>query len=112
MTDKKPELTLKEDPTLKDLQQYVHDLVEQRGFAGQPIAETFMKFFEEAGEMSRAAKHRLKMMRDKNSEVSELSHEVADVFIYLLDICNYFEIDLEQAFREKEEVNKKRTWSV
>jgi NTP pyrophosphatase (non-canonical NTP hydrolase) len=32
------------------------------------------------------------------------------VFMYLLDICNHFDIDLEKAFREKEEINKKRTW--
>jgi len=32
------------------------------------------------------------------------------VFIYLLDICNHFNIDLEKAFRDKEEINKKRIW--
>ena len=39
-----------------------------------------------------------------------MAHELADVFNYLLDIANYFNVDLEEAFREKEELNKKRTW--
>ena len=30
--------------------------------------------------------------------------------MYLLDICNHFNIDLEKAFREKEEINKGRVW--
>ncbi len=101
---------LSEKPSLQEFQQYVRELVRERGFSDQPLAETFMKFFEEAGEMSRAAKHASKMIRDETSEVADLSHEIADVFIYLLDICNHFNVDLETAFREKEEINKKRQW--
>lgn len=36
--------------------------------------------------------------------------ELADLIIYLCAIANRYEIDLEQAFREKEEINKERTW--
>ena len=50
------------------------------------------------------------MKTDSGSEQFHLDHEAADVFIYLLDICNHFGIDLEKAFRDKEEINKKRTW--
>jgi len=30
--------------------------------------------------------------------------------IYICAIANRFDIDLEEAFRKKEEVNKKRNW--
>ena len=36
--------------------------------------------------------------------------EFADVLSYLLDLANYFQIDLEKAFREKEQINQNRTW--
>ena len=97
---------LKENPKLKDFQAYVADMVKQRGFNEDGVAETFMGFLEECGEMAQAAR---KTGRD-HTRVPRLDHEIADVFIYLLDICNRFEVDLEKAFREKEEINKKRTW--
>ena len=36
---------------------------------------------------------------------------MADVLIYLLDLANVLGVDLEKAFREKEEINKKRNWN-
>jgi NTP pyrophosphatase (non-canonical NTP hydrolase) len=46
----------------------------------------------------------------EDTHMAELSHEAADVLIVLLGICNMLDVDLEQAFRDKEELNKKRTW--
>lgn len=46
----------------------------------------------------------------EHSDSFHLDHEVADVLMNLHVICNKFGIDLEQAFRAKEEVNKARTW--
>jgi NTP pyrophosphatase (non-canonical NTP hydrolase) len=40
----------------------------------------------------------------------ELEEEFADVLSYLLDLANWFQIDLEKAFREKEQVNENRRW--
>lgn len=103
-------LSLKQDPTLNDFQEYVAQLVKERGFDEETVPEMFMLFLEECGEMAKAARKTQKIKSDKDSEQFHLDHEVADVFIYLLDICNHFEIDLEQAFRDKEEINKKRVW--
>jgi len=84
--------------------------VEERGFKKETIPEIFMLFLEECGEMAKAARKIQNIKVDKNSKNYHLNHEIADVFIYLLDICNQYNIDLEQAFREKEEINKKRVW--
>lgn len=108
--DDQSKLVLKEHPTLQDLQQYVAVMVKERGFEKETIPEIFMLFIEECGEMAKAARKSQKIHTDKNSEIFHLDHEAADVFMYLLDICNHFGIDLEKAFREKEEINKKRSW--
>ncbi len=50
------------------------------------------------------------MLVDKNSQISFIEEEIADVFIFTLAIANKCNIDLEQAFRDKEEINKKRSW--
>lgn len=106
------ELTLNENPTLKDLQAYVARMVKERGFDQETVPELFMLLLEECGEMAKAARKSQKIHTDKQSQDFHLGEEAADVFVYLLDICNHFNIDLEKAFREKEEVNKKRTWEV
>ena len=69
-----------------------------------------MLLLEECGEMAKAARKDQNIHTDRNSETFRLDHEIADVFMYLLDICNHFNIDLEKAFREKEEINKGRVW--
>ena len=104
-------LELKQNPSLRDFQDYVARMVKERGFEKEDVAKIFMLFLEECGEMAKAARKTAGMKSDKNSERFDLENEAADVFIYLLDICNYFNIDLEKAFREKEELNKNRTWS-
>ncbi len=103
-------LNLKPNPTLGDFQKYVLEMVEERDFNKESASEIFMLFLEECGEMAKAARKTQKMKIDKNSETFHLDSEIADVFIYLLDICNYYHIDLEKAFRDKEEINKKRVW--
>ena len=103
-------LNLKSNPTVRDFQEYVAQLVKERGFDKETVSEIFMLFLEECGEMAKAARKTQNIRSDKNSEQFKLEQEVADVFIYLLDICNHFDIDLEKAFRDKEEINKERVW--
>jgi len=103
-------LTLKQNPTLRDFQNYVAGLVKERGFDKETVPEMFMLFLEECGEMAKAARKSQKIHSDAHSEQFHFDHEAADVFIYLLDICNHLGVDLEKAFRDKEEINKKRIW--
>lgn len=106
----KSNLILKNNPTLRDFQDYIAAMVKERGFDKESISEIFMLFLEECGEMAKAARKTQNIKSDKNSEQFHLDHEIADVFIYLLDICNHYNIDLEKSFRDKEEINKKRFW--
>lgn len=106
----KSKLKLKKDPTLKDFQRYIARMVRERGFEKETAPEIFMLLMEECGELAKAARKSVKIHTDKHSEQFRIDHEVADVFMYLFDICNHFDIDLEQAFRDKEKINDKRTW--
>lgn len=108
--EEQSKLNLKEDPTLRDFQNYVSELVKERGFERETLPQLFMLLLEECGEMAKAARKAEGIRSDKNSEDHHLDREAADVLIYLLAICNRCGIDLEKAFREKEEINKKRRW--
>lgn len=96
--------------TIGELQQYIKKINKERGFEDTTVPELFMYMSEEVGEMAKAARQVTKMHTDSNSEKFELAHEMADVLSYLLDLANRFDIDLEEAFLEKEEINKKRIW--
>jgi NTP pyrophosphatase (non-canonical NTP hydrolase) len=98
-------------PTLGDFQDYVRTLEEQRGFSGNSIEQTALLMGEEVGELFKAIRKRLRMSVDANSAVGEVDQELADVLIYLCSLANRLGVDLETAFRAKEEVNKQRTWT-
>lgn len=103
-------LRLRENPTLGDLQEYVRAMVIERGFSDETIAQRFMLLLEEAGEFAKAARKAEGIKFAANTERKEVSDEAADVFIILLGLCNMLDIDLESAFRTKEDKNSRRTW--
>jgi len=103
-------LELRNNPTLRDFQDYVAEMIKERGFDKETVPELFMLLLEECGELAKAARKSQNIKSDANSEKFHLADEAADVFIYLLDICNYLDVDLEKAFRKKEEKNKERKW--
>ena len=96
---------------MAEFQRYVADMVIERCFQDETVPEVMMLFLEECGEMAKAARNQLKTVKsDEKSEKLHLESEVADIFMYLLIICNKFGVDLEKAFRDKEELNKIRKW--
>lgn len=104
-------LVLPAAPVLADYQKYIADMVQERGFTDQSLAQDFLFLIEEMGELAKAARKTAGLKLDIQATSKETAHEAADVFIIFLDICNKLDIDLEAAFRAKEEINKQRTWS-
>ncbi len=106
-------LHLPQDPTLPDYQQYIREMILERGFKDQSISELLMLLMEECGELARACRKHTAVQSDITRETHKdsIDHELADCLMYILAISNHFDIDLERAFREKEEINKKRIWS-
>ncbi|MCC6643375.1 hypothetical protein IT411_01380 [Candidatus Peregrinibacteria bacterium] len=104
-------LHLKANPTLQDYQQYVRDMIEERGFKDETIQDLLMLLMEECGELARACRKYTSIKSDANREQQEnLQHELADILMYVFAIANKYQLDLEKAFRDKEEINKQRIW--
>jgi NTP pyrophosphatase (non-canonical NTP hydrolase) len=101
---------LKRDPTLKDFQKYVIELEQERGFTENTVLQRSLLLGEEVGELFKAIRKHEKMSVDQNSKIGSVDEELADILIFMCSIANRLGIDLEKAFREKEEINKKRIW--
>lgn len=101
---------LKSNPLLSDIQNYVKQLELERGFADQTIIQKCLMLGEETGELFKAVRKSEGLVMDRKSEVGEVSDELADIIVFLCSIANRYNIDLEEAFRKKEEINKKRVW--
>ena len=104
-------LILPDNPTLRDFQDYVAEMKKIRGFN---VTDKFYEcclLAEETGELVAAVRKNAKGGSvGSGSAVSNVAEELADVFIYVCSLANMHGIDLEQAFRDKEEKNKLRTW--
>ena len=103
---------LKNNPSLSDFQKYVSELEIERGFASQTIIDKCLLLGEEVGELFKAVRKSEGLLVDSNSKFSEIGHELTDILIYLCAIANRKGIDLEEAFRAKEEKNKNRIWKA
>ncbi|MDX1907925.1 MAG: MazG nucleotide pyrophosphohydrolase domain-containing protein [Bacteroidia bacterium] len=99
-------------PSLRQLQQYQHDMCAERGWDQASSLETFLLFMEEVGELANAIryKERIWVRPDKQVSDAQLAREFSDVLSYLMELANRYGVDLEQAYRDKEAINATRTW--
>jgi NTP pyrophosphatase (non-canonical NTP hydrolase) len=102
-----PELN---EANLDNLQTYVTELEIERGFIDQTVLEKCLLMGEEMGELFKAIRKTENISTDANSETFYIGEELADILIYVCAIANRCGINLEEAFREKEEINKQRVW--
>ena len=110
MSDSK--LFLDQNPSLKDFQNYVHELEIERGFLDQNVIQKCLLLGEEIGELFKAVRKMESIGIDKqNSKLTTVEEELADIIIYICSIANRYNVNLEKAFRDKEEINKKRIWT-
>ncbi|RCW51605.1 MazG-like nucleotide pyrophosphohydrolase family protein [Halanaerobium sp. ST460_2HS_T2] len=94
--------TLEEKLTLSYLQKYI----KEKDFKPNLKHAYFLKLVEEVGELSEVLRKEKRMI---NSEIKgTIEEELYDVFYYVLALANVYEVDLEEAFILKEEVNDKK----
>lgn len=98
---------------LDALQAYICAAIEQRGFNNESPQDLMLLMVEEVGELAKALRKLvgLKIDQQKAANYTPVEEEVADVFIYLLDLCNVLKIDLFTALKNKELKNEQRFWS-
>lgn len=102
---------LPDAPTLNDLQRYVAEVCQERGWTRDSPAEKFVLFIEEVGELAKAIRKAAGLYEERAKQCDiALEEEFADVLSYLLDLANCYSVNLEDAFRAKEQVNQSRTW--
>ena len=96
--------------TLRELQTYVRDCEVERGFSEESSLQKCLLLGEEVGELFKAVRHASGMSVDPCSSIHEVASELADVLNFVLAIANRHDIDLGQAFVEKERTNSQRKW--
>jgi NTP pyrophosphatase (non-canonical NTP hydrolase) len=102
---------LPERPTLPELQRSLAAVCQERGWTKDRPAETCVRFIEEVGELAKAMRKAAGMYEEQaKARDMPLEEAFADVPSLLLDLANAFQIDLDQAFRAKEQVNQSRIW--
>lgn len=105
---------LNEKTNLNELQNYIKNVIELRGFSNKSIQDEMLLLLEEAGELAKAIRKKLPngtIDKEKIQNYTEIEEEIADVFIVLTELCNVLNIDLYKAILEKEKINVERKWT-
>lgn len=107
----------KQDTSLRELQARIKQVCEERGWDRNSHLEIFLLFTEEIGELANAIRKITLLHTQEALSEEEMAHnkklmedEFADVLNYLLDLANYFNVDLQDAFWEKDKKNSLREW--
>jgi NTP pyrophosphatase (non-canonical NTP hydrolase) len=91
--------------TLPALQAYVRAVVEARNFTGD-LNKVFILLVEEVGELATEFKHRT--YYPDRYDPANLSYEIIDILLYLLDLANGFGVELMELWPEHERANDLR----
>ncbi len=101
---------LSNDSSLADYQQLIRQLIIERGYDKETISEVFTLLVEEVGELAKAIRKVNGQKIGDHSKQHEIAEEAADVFWLLIDLCNRLDVNLAQAFRDKEIINQSRNY--
>ena len=102
---------LKDDPTLADLQAHIKQVCVEKGWDKNSITEIYLLFSEEIGELAKGIRKTTGFKGESTENARQnLEEEFADVLMYLMDLANYFDIDLESVYRKKIKINHTRKW--
>ena len=104
---------LNENNTLQEVQKYIKNVIEIRGFSKQEIEKTMLLLLEEVGELAKSIRKNATDMSIDNNKANHyntIESKVADVFIVLCSVCNKLDIDLYKSLKDKEQENIIRIW--
>jgi NTP pyrophosphatase (non-canonical NTP hydrolase) len=102
--------------SMKDYQRYIHELEAMHGWLKLDLVHNCFLMGEEVGEVFKAVRRHEKLYDEGKGTPTEaaraqVGEELVDVFNYLVAIANRVGVDLEEAFRQKNERNQQRTWT-
>ena len=98
--------------SLRVLQTYVKHKAVKRGFSKETTRDKLLLMLEEFGELASAIRKHMGLKVDKKKAKlhDDVKLELADILFYLLDLSETCDIDLFEAFLEKERLNSEREW--
>ncbi len=105
---------LSKKDSLSDVQNYVKQVNELRGFQNQALQDTMLLLTEEIGELAKAIRKDYTDMKvdvNKLSNYGSIESEIADVFYVLSCVCNKLDINILDALKKKEAENVNRVWN-
>lgn len=94
--------------TLRELQDELLPW-QQHNFPGRATWEPVMGVAEEAGELSHAFLKRHQRIRGENHD-EEIKDAIGDIIVYLADVCNAEDFDLQECLDITWAKVKKRDW--
>ena len=102
---------LSKKSSVEDLQKYIKDMIETRGFKNS-LLERMVLLTEEMGELAKEVrKTENNFTIDVNKEYnSSLENEITDVFICLMCMCELIDMDIVEGLKNKEKINFERIW--
>ena len=112
-------MTIKLEPNapMRAYQQYIHELEALHGWLSVDLVHNCFLMGEEVGELFKAIRKYERYYdqadapeADVEARRADVAEELVDVFNYLVALANRLGIDLEEAFRAKNEQNQTRTW--
>ena len=103
--------------SMSEYQRYIHELERLHGWLDVDLVHNCFLMGEEVGELFKAIRRHQRLFDqegsgplDRRQATDQVAEELVDVLNYLLAIANRLEIDLERAFRAKNELNQSRSW--
>jgi NTP pyrophosphatase (non-canonical NTP hydrolase) len=89
------------DITLKELQKYIR----KTDHNPERLQHYFYKLIEETGELSEVMRKN-RRLKDTGMIKGTIEEELYDVLYYVAALANVYDIDLQQCFELKEEINR------
>jgi NTP pyrophosphatase (non-canonical NTP hydrolase) len=92
---------MKEELSLRRLQEYI----KSTDYSPDKKEHYFYKLIEETGELSEVIRKNSRL-RTTGNIIGTIEEELYDVLYYVTALANVYEIDLEECFKMKEDLNK------
>jgi NTP pyrophosphatase (non-canonical NTP hydrolase) len=93
---------------LRVLQAYYEAVAKYRGYTDESPEDIMLLITEEIGELARAVRKRIGLIREAGFANEDPAEELADVQLYLVHLANRLGVDLAAAVSRKEAVNARR----
>lgn len=96
--------------SLSDIQKHLDQTCKERGWDKNSVERVFLLFSEEVGELAKEIRNSRPDQALTPEARTRLESEFADVFNYLVELANRYNVDLTRAYFAKDAVNRTRTW--